>query len=52
MLAIYMSLRMAVSFIAIRMTPEALNRDRADPEDARWVRATFHCSGDPFRISR
>lgn len=34
--AIYMSLVMLVSFIATRMTPETLNRDLTDPEDARW----------------
>ena len=33
--AIYMSLVMLVSFIATRMTPETLNRDLTDPEDAR-----------------
>jgi hypothetical protein len=31
-----MSLVMLVSFIATRMTPETLNRDLTDPEDARW----------------
>ncbi|MFJ5695533.1 MFS transporter [Arthrobacter sp. NPDC093125] len=34
--AIYMSLVMLVSFIATRMTPETLNRDLTDPEDAQW----------------
>ena len=33
--AIYMSLVMLVSFIATRLTPETLNRDLTDPEDAR-----------------
>ncbi|WP_240459916.1 MFS transporter [Arthrobacter pascens] len=33
--AIYMSLVMAVSFIATRLSPETLNRDLTDPEDAR-----------------
>lgn len=33
--AIYMSLTMVVSFIATRLTPETLNRDLTDPEDAR-----------------
>jgi MFS family permease len=34
--AIYMSLVMLVSFIATRMTPETLDRDLTDPEDAQW----------------
>lgn len=38
--AIYMSLVMLVSFIATRMTPETLDRDLTDPEDARWNKAT------------
>ncbi|HCB58671.1 MAG TPA: MFS transporter, partial [Arthrobacter bacterium] len=33
--AIYMSLTMLVSFIATRLSPETLNRDLTDPEDAR-----------------
>lgn len=33
--AIYMSLVMLVSFIATRMTPETLDRDLTDPEDAK-----------------
>jgi MFS family permease len=33
--AIYMSLIMIVSFVTVRLTPETLNRDLTDPEDAR-----------------
>ncbi|BAS18111.1 hypothetical protein AHiyo8_64140 [Arthrobacter sp. Hiyo8] len=32
--AIYMSATMLISFIATRMSPETLNRDLTDPEDA------------------
>jgi hypothetical protein len=32
--AIYMSLTMLVSFIATRLSPETVNRDLTDPEDA------------------
>jgi hypothetical protein len=31
-----MSLVMLVSFIATRMTPETVDRDLTDPEDAQW----------------
>ena len=33
--AIYMSLTMLVSFVATRLSPETVNRDLTDPEDAR-----------------
>jgi MFS family permease len=39
-IAIYMGATMLVSFIATRVTPETLNRDLTDPEDASARRAT------------
>jgi amino acid transporter len=38
-IAIYMGVTMLVSFIATRLTPETLNRDLTDPEDADARRA-------------
>ncbi|WP_422933263.1 MFS transporter [Sinomonas sp. P47F7] len=42
--AIYMGVTMLASFIATRMTPETLNRDLADPEDATF-RGTASAAG-------